>query len=65
MNTKISETRLKDSLQSLQNLLEDQVKKKSDEQQLNLDLLEKKHLNKMNDFEDEMQIEIGKIQFNI
>lgn len=62
MNKKISETRLKDSLEGLKKDLEDQINKKNCEQKTLIQSLESKHHNKISELEDELQIEIGIIK---
>ena len=59
MNKKISETRLKDSLLSLRNSIEDLIKSKEEEQKNDFNNYQKLSKDKLNDLENEIHIELG------
>lgn len=62
MKTKISETRLKDSLLTLQNSFDTKIEKNFNENENKLTNIEKKLQTKIQDFEYDVNTELGKIK---
>jgi hypothetical protein len=61
MKTKISETRLKDALLTLENSMTSRMDRNREEQEEKVEDIHKKLKTKLNDFQDEVQIEFGGI----
>ena len=60
MKTKISETRLKDSLLTLKNSLETKIEKDANESGEKLENMSKKLQTKIDNFQEDVQFEFGK-----
>ena len=60
MKTKISETRLKDSLLTLKNFLETKIEKDANESGEKLENMSKKLQTKIDNFQEDVQFEFGK-----
>lgn len=59
MKTKISETRLKDALETVTNKLESQLEKESKEASVRVDEVERKLRSNIDNFQSEIEIELG------
>ena len=59
MKTKISDIRLKDALKTLENSMSSKMEKTKEEQEEKRENIFKELKTKLNDFQDEVEIELG------